>query len=131
MPSTTVVGLVPTRPVRCAYPWQRKAIIVSKFEIVDAMSRDIFVGLTAKLDGKPLKLRGSKVFSGSRLRLPFTRRPKLTYPQLVTADVRLSGSEGGSLLELDVPQTISPASRGSKDDRHLGVRLRKVTLVHK
>lgn len=102
-----------------------------EFDIVDAMSRDILTGLSVKLDGKPLKLRGSKVFSGSKLRLPFMRRRKLTYPQVVTADVRLDGTGRGSELEFTVPETISPVLRGSRDDRHLGIRLRKIAIVRK
>ncbi len=96
-----------------------------ELEIVDAMSADIVRGLSVALDGRQLKLRGDRAYSGSWLT---GRRKKLKYPLVLTADVAIADAEGAR-LEFRLPATISPSSRGSADRRELGIRLRAVRLV--
>lgn len=96
-----------------------------ELDIVDSMSPSILRGLEVRAGGRLLKLDGI----AGRSWLPFgrKRKRKLKYPLTVTATVTLP-NDADVVLEFKVPQTISPSSRGSADERQLGFRMRQVTM---
>ncbi len=97
-----------------------------EMEIVGAMSPEIMQEMQVWLQGKPLNLRRRD--SRSALRRLFGGPPR--FPVVLSAEVEVAAGQGGKgpVLELRFPRTISPASRGSDDERELAVRMRQVKL---
>ncbi|WP_295583200.1 hypothetical protein [uncultured Lamprocystis sp.] len=86
-----------------------------RFDIVDTMQPEILAGLTAVLNGTRLDLEPIKA----------------ELPALVIAlyDAGDAPTEGQWRLELLFPGLVSPAERGSEDERRLAIRLRTVRII--
>jgi hypothetical protein len=86
-----------------------------RFDIVDTMQPEILAGLTAVLNGTRLDLEPIKA----------------ELPALVIAlyDADDAPTEGQWRLELLFPGVVSPAERGSADERRLAIRLRTVRII--
>ena len=84
-------------------------------EVVDAIEPEVLNGMTLSLNGNPLAIKRR-------------RRGSLT---LVTAKFSSKTSTPGEKwkLELSFPRLLSPAERGSDDDRTLAVRVRTLSIV--
>ncbi|MEQ1740190.1 MAG: hypothetical protein ABL884_09800 [Methyloglobulus sp.] len=98
-----------------------------EIEVVDAMAPQILKGTKFSLNGIPLNFVDPSPLS--LLRRLIGKRKK--YPVILTAHVDVSQSQcnAGLNLEFEFPSVISPASRGSDDNRHLALRLRTVKLI--
>ena len=84
-------------------------------EVVDTIDPDILNGMTLSLNGKPLAIKRR-------------RQGSLT---LVTAKFSSETSTPGEKwkMALNFPRLLSPAERGSDDDRTLAVRVRTLSIV--
>jgi hypothetical protein len=81
---------------------------------VGAMSAQIAAGIELAIDGE-------------RLATTFDR---VKHPRVGSAEFEVRGSEAAtSELVLSVPRTVSPAERGSPDQRRLGVRVAAIDLA--
>lgn len=114
---------------RLRLPRVAPGVYTVELDIVDAMTPAILRGITANLDGRPLKLRGG-AFGPSWRSLFSSRQKRPKFPVVLEATAKIAGGESGT-LEIRVPETVSPSSRGSNDTRRLGIRLRRARLVKK
>mgnify|MGYP001766082519 CR=1 FL=1 len=112
---------------RLRLPRLPPGVYTLELDIVDAMSAEILRGMTVSLGGHPLKLEGDALAKWGWL--SFSRRKKRPkFPVLLKAKAKIAGDEPET-LEIRLPETISPSSRGSTDVRQLGIRLRRAKLV--
>lgn len=98
-----------------------------EIEIVDAMASQILKGTKFSLNGIPLNFVDPN--PSSLLRRLIGKRKKFPFILTAHADVSQTQCNAGLDLELEFPNVISPASRGSDDKRHLALRLRTVKLI--
>jgi hypothetical protein len=95
-------------------------------EVVDAMSQEIIGGMQCRLAGKPLTMTEDDPWADWARKLG----QKKNYPRTLQAEVEILPEQAGRSLELELlfPGVISPASRGSADQRQLTVRIKSVVL---
>ena len=99
--------------------------------IVDAMSPEIVKGMRVYFDDQSVKLSSNGRNKGKLRSLAKLRRnDSLTFPVEMTGKVVVDNKNGGlqSIVKIELPETISPASRGESDRRKLGIRVRGVHL---
>jgi len=95
-------------------------------EIVDAIAPEVLKGVQYKLAGKPVYF--ADAYPQGWLTQALGKRRH--YPIKLVAEVQLLPEQCASDLELEFSfvKLISPASRGSADQRMLAIRLKNVTL---
>jgi hypothetical protein len=108
-----------------------------ELEIVDAILPEIARATGVRVNGTPVKTRMHSLgrLDGAMAPLKhayltyYKRRP--IYPLLVKGEFTIGDGAGDSpsRLELDFPRTVSPASTGGTDSRHLAIRLRQVRVL--